>query len=158
MMRVWQALGVMAFWVTWPGLYVYLKFSHRSRVLIIHDDSLLLVKSWLGAGKWSLPGGGLHRGETAGVGAVREVAEETGIRLRPDQLKLLRQGKHSQHGLGYSYVSFVVVLATRPSVRKQRREITAIAWIPVASITENMVDQDVWETLQYWRTSENLVH
>jgi ADP-ribose pyrophosphatase YjhB (NUDIX family) len=35
---------------------------------------------------WFTPGGGLTDGETAAAGAVRELAEETGLRLSPDEL------------------------------------------------------------------------
>lgn len=34
------------------------------------------------AGQWSLPGGLQHLGETIAEAAVREVAEETGVRIR----------------------------------------------------------------------------
>jgi len=36
----------------------------------------------LGEGRWTLPGGGLDFGEPPEVGAIREVAEETGLEAR----------------------------------------------------------------------------
>lgn len=47
---------------------------------------LLLLRQPPGRG-WTLPAGLLNRGETPAVGAVREAAEETGIRLDPEQLR-----------------------------------------------------------------------
>jgi 8-oxo-dGTP pyrophosphatase MutT (NUDIX family) len=48
--------------------------------LLEHDGRFLLLRQRHREG-WTLPGGLLHRGETAAVAAVREVAEETGLRV-----------------------------------------------------------------------------
>jgi ADP-ribose pyrophosphatase YjhB (NUDIX family) len=53
--------------------------------VIRHDDRVLLCRvaqGNLGAGLWTLPGGGLEFGEAPGDAAVREVAEETGLHAR----------------------------------------------------------------------------
>ncbi|MDE1176086.1 MAG: NUDIX hydrolase [Edaphobacter sp.] len=53
-------------------------------VVLCEGDILLIRRGrapMLGA--WSLPGGALELGETSAEGAVREVLEETGIRVRP---------------------------------------------------------------------------
>jgi 8-oxo-dGTP pyrophosphatase MutT (NUDIX family) len=47
---------------------------------------LLLLRQPPGPG-WSIPGGLLDRGEFPAHGAARELAEETGIRLDPSQLR-----------------------------------------------------------------------
>ncbi len=46
-----------------------------------HDDPEKASSLLNGAGKWTMPGGKLHFGETFEQGAKREVEEETGIRL-----------------------------------------------------------------------------
>ncbi len=46
-----------------------------------HDDPTKASSLLNGAGKWTMPGGKLHFGETFEEGAKREVIEETGIRL-----------------------------------------------------------------------------
>jgi 8-oxo-dGTP pyrophosphatase MutT (NUDIX family) len=62
-----------------------------ARVLLVAGRSVLLFKGvdpdrqgaqpW-----WFTPGGGVADGETVDAAAVREIAEETGLRLAPDQL------------------------------------------------------------------------
>jgi 8-oxo-dGTP diphosphatase len=53
---------------------------------VVHDGSgrLLLIRRGHAphAGLWSLPGGRLEPGETAAKAVVREVLEETGLRVR----------------------------------------------------------------------------
>jgi ADP-ribose pyrophosphatase YjhB (NUDIX family) len=52
---------------------------------IVHDAALriLLIRRGTApsAGKWSIPGGRCLPGESAAVACVREVAEETGVRV-----------------------------------------------------------------------------
>jgi 8-oxo-dGTP diphosphatase len=50
--------------------------------VIVRDGRILLCRvapGNLGAGLWTLPGGGLDFGESPDAGAVREVEEETGL-------------------------------------------------------------------------------
>ncbi|RKR90742.1 ADP-ribose pyrophosphatase YjhB (NUDIX family) [Micromonospora pisi] len=62
-----------------------------ARVLLLDaEDRVLLFHGWdparPGHRYWFSPGGGLDPGESSVVGAVRELAEETGLRLAPEQL------------------------------------------------------------------------
>jgi 8-oxo-dGTP pyrophosphatase MutT (NUDIX family) len=64
---------------------------NAARVVLIADGRVLLQHGFdpgrPEAGTWWLtPGGGLHDGESVEDGAVREVFEETGLRLAPTQL------------------------------------------------------------------------
>lgn len=60
-----------------------LKPSHTvgSVCLVEHEGSFLMLRQHHRPG-WSFPGGLLDRGETAAEAAVRELAEETGLRAR----------------------------------------------------------------------------
>ncbi|MEU4800214.1 NUDIX hydrolase [Streptomyces sp. NPDC023327] len=40
-------------------------------------------------GDWALPGGHQDEGETSRMAAVRELLEETGVRVAPDQLRVI---------------------------------------------------------------------
>jgi 8-oxo-dGTP pyrophosphatase MutT (NUDIX family) len=50
-------------------------------------DTVLLFQFRATEGlSWITPGGGVHRGETAAVAGARELREETGISVGPDEL------------------------------------------------------------------------
>jgi 8-oxo-dGTP pyrophosphatase MutT (NUDIX family) len=62
-----------------------------ARVLLLAERSVLLIKGFdpgrPDAGTWWLtPGGGVDDGESIETAAVREVLEETGLQLDPDEL------------------------------------------------------------------------
>lgn len=94
----------------------------------------MLVKSWLGSGKWILPGGGVHKGEDVVAAALREVEEETALRLVPTQLEPITEGVADEHGLRFYYSSFVVCLPRRVQLVKQDEELSEAAWLPLESL------------------------
>jgi ADP-ribose pyrophosphatase YjhB (NUDIX family) len=51
--------------------------------VVVHDERLLLVRRGRGAGRglWSVPGGRVEPAERLEAAAMREVAEETGLRV-----------------------------------------------------------------------------
>jgi ADP-ribose pyrophosphatase YjhB (NUDIX family) len=51
--------------------------------VIIEDNKILLSRQWDG---YSLIGGGVEKGETIEETVVREVAEETGLKMMPDKI------------------------------------------------------------------------
>jgi 8-oxo-dGTP diphosphatase len=57
---------------------------------VVHDAEgrLLLIRRGHApsAGLWSVPGGRMEAGESEAEAVVREVAEETGLRVRPDRV------------------------------------------------------------------------
>jgi 8-oxo-dGTP pyrophosphatase MutT (NUDIX family) len=148
---LWRLAGMVAYFLLLPFLYVYLRFGTRARVLIVAEDSVLLVKGWLGSDTWSLPGGGLHNGETEVDGAIREVKEETGIQLQPADLTKTHNGIFRRHGLQYAYALFCVQLPKKPNLIKQQFELTDIAWIPIKEVAPQRCDPVVTEAVNAWR-------
>ena len=51
-----------------------------------HEDPEKADSLLNGAGKWTMPGGKLHFGETFEKGAIRETLEETGIQIEDPQV------------------------------------------------------------------------
>lgn len=53
------------------------------RGLIVHNDKILLMERWRdGLHYFSIPGGGIEKGETPEQAAMRELQEELGVRMR----------------------------------------------------------------------------
>lgn len=154
MKKLVRTIGLVAFWISWPVLWVYLRRGIRTRVLIEHNGKVLVVKALMGIGEWQLPGGGLHRGEDPQHGAIREVREETGLVLSPEQLTPLNDNQVSSHmtihGLTFRYLGFFAALNYEPSLSPQRTEITDIGWIEPAKLTVKTASKDVLAILEQW--------
>jgi 8-oxo-dGTP diphosphatase len=60
-------------------------------VAVVDVDRVLVVQRSAepGRGEWTIPGGHLELGESPAVGAARELREETGLSVDPDDLSLL---------------------------------------------------------------------
>ena len=64
------------------------------KAIIIKNDKVMLVKHVdrnKGSTWWAFPGGGLEEDETIFACAEREVWEETGLKVKADKLKYVRQ-------------------------------------------------------------------
>lgn len=65
---------------------------YTADVVAVTDDGrvLLIKRGWDPyEGHWALPGGHVDRGETGLRAAVRELEEETGVRVTEDELRLV---------------------------------------------------------------------
>ncbi|MCF6228439.1 MAG: NUDIX domain-containing protein [Planctomycetes bacterium] len=74
-----------------------------ARALIIEDGKLLVIKYQDEKGSWCCtPGGGIEKHETLGAGLRREIHEELGIKIFPDDIVYVRELMGSkaevQHG------------------------------------------------------------
>lgn len=82
------------------GFYAYsvLTRTKRSRLVIRNEKGeVLLVRTWLGQGRWGLPGGGVMRGEAPQQAAMRELQEETGISAKEELLVHVMTLRHAGH-------------------------------------------------------------
>lgn len=74
-------------WCVHKGRYAWLRFfgknpaAHGVRVILVRDGKVALVRHWLLPEVWTLPGGGVSREEDLYDTAIREVREETGLRI-----------------------------------------------------------------------------
>lgn len=122
--------GVIAFWLSWPFLYVYLKRSERTRVLLLTDDHVLLIRTWHGTGEWSLPGGGAQVHEDLNNAAARELEEEVGIVLESQQLTQFSQKTHSEYKLRFMCHYFYARLPREVEIRPRLPEVLEVRWVP----------------------------
>lgn len=152
MKLIWALVGRGLFWLSWPALRVYMGRGERSRVIVVAEDRLLLVKGFVGHGLWTLPGGGIKRAETARQGAVREVWEETGLKLPPASLRTVGRGVASECGLKFSYVVFAVELPKTARLIRQKRELTDAAWLPLSTMARRAdISPATRRILALWR-------
>ncbi len=69
---------------------------NRATALVFNDGRLLLVRE-RGARHWSLPGGGMKRGEDPVAAAVRELDEETRLTVRAAAYLFLHETPSQRH-------------------------------------------------------------
>ena len=150
MKKLLRVGGFAAFCLIYPLLFVYLRIGTRTRVLIMVDGAVLLTRSWLGSGKWQLPGGGVHCGEEPLLAAIREVQEETGITLTTKQLQFFYKDRSYYKGLHFDYSCYYAELAKRPTIKKQMLEVSEIEWLPLKDFTERAVTKDTFTAVQNW--------
>lgn len=114
----------------------------RVRVLITNEEKeVLLVRSWLGHQKWTLPGGGIRRSETPAEAASREVHEETGLRIPHDHLAELGVFPSDPTATyGYTVACYTVEVAKRePHISRHRRlEMLDMAWFKLDALPKDL--------------------
>lgn len=114
-----------------PVLRVYRKGKHRVRTLITNDkDEILLVRSWFGYQQWSLPGGGIRRGEKPRTAAVRETFEETGVTIDERHCKPLGEFENGDSHAPFTVDCFITQIEKQPAhiAARRRLELLDVAW------------------------------
>lgn len=150
-MKLPKVVGTIAFWVTWPGLWIYLRGSKRTRVIIVSGDRVLLVKSWLGTNDWGLPGGGRHGDESVESAGVREVQEETNIDIQSCEKQILFTDRAAtEYGFSYSYSCLGVELEQTPVLKLQPSEIVEARWATASELENLKLSAITRECLAAW--------
>ncbi|HSX23985.1 MAG TPA: NUDIX hydrolase [Candidatus Saccharimonadales bacterium] len=143
--------GMVLFWLSWPVLWLYLRRSNRTRLLLVAEDKFLALRGWLGGMELSMPGGGIHHGEAPAIALLREVKEEIGLELQETQLRHAFSEEYRQYGLHFGYDCFVVVLPKKPDVILQRKEIAESAWLPLDTPVEGL-GPELRAALAWWKS------
>lgn len=134
-----------------PGIYLLLHNSQRSRVLVLCGDELLLIRSDFGARHWSVPGGGVKRNEAVINGAVRELYEEVGIRVKPSQLRELTRQTKGYGPLRWPrihFVFFTISLNKKPVLTLQKYEVTESQWIAIDTLPTALIAPETLEVIR----------
>lgn len=124
--------------------------------MILHDEKVLAMKQWISPGKWGLPGGGLHRGESIAGGAAREVYEETKLRLDPRQLQHVGRATYRKYGLSFDYQVFVTKVGSS-QVRAQCIEVSELEWLRPGQLRAKNAAPDTLRALQMVQESTTLL-
>jgi len=141
--RLLARIGRIVFWLLWPFWVVYFRVSpDRTRIFVVADNKLLLIRTWLGADAWGLPGGGVKRGESLEDAAVRELREETGIKTMPELLNHLGEYRRTVHGLRYTAHYFVLRLDETIPTKGQILEVAETSWIDKSELKDLNTNHD----------------
>lgn len=149
-MRLWRCIGRVGGYLLAVPIWVVARFTTRTRLLVVHNDSILVVQGWLGTGGWLAPGGGIQRGESPESAAVRELCEETGIRARPQDLQSLGKMKQTR-GYVYPFYAFLLELSAEPKLTIPRHEINVARWVNIDQLDQLRVHQHISLLLSAWR-------
>jgi 8-oxo-dGTP diphosphatase len=137
--ELYASLGRLAYSTVRPLLKVYITPKHhRVRVLLLNDQNeVLLVRSWLGHQRWTLPGGGIRRSESPRQAAIREVEEETGISLQA--VEQLGSFTNPFPESRYTVACFTTNIPKKePYLARHRRlEVLDIGWFPLGKLPKN---------------------
>ena len=86
-----------------------------------------------GKGKLGLPGGFIDDGETAEAGLCREVREELGLELPPQELRYLASFPNRYRFKGVTYHTLDLFFTWAPGrepAAQARDEVAALRWLP----------------------------
>jgi 8-oxo-dGTP pyrophosphatase MutT (NUDIX family) len=152
--KLYSALGLIAYKLIHPLLNLIFKVhkSERSRVVICNNVSqeIILVKNWLGSGKYQLPGGGIKLNEGPAQGAAREIEEELGLILSHSNFKIIKKAE------GHSYTKVFLLceisspLFSADTLQIAHHEITEVVSIKLEHINqiEKKIDYDTFDLLK----------
>lgn len=106
--------------------------AYKSAVAIVYDDNanVLLGKAKNNddrKGKWCFPAGGVKPGECPGEAAARECFEETGFKVKPQQMAFDHGPKP---GVGF------VVCRKLTGEMKPNGEFSELQWVPWNKVLE----------------------
>lgn len=105
------------------------------RALVLHGDTVLLVRHRGGRRPWSLPGGGIDPREPLDAAAIREVREEGGCPVRIERLL----GLYHAFGQGTNnYIGVFVCAPMGPAAPPQGDlEIVDARFFPIGDLPAN---------------------
>lgn len=95
-----------------------------------HGPEVALIKA---NGRWSLPKGGIEKGEKPEATALREIAEETGLPI--NQLRLIRRLPDVSYAFGWhgtvafkTVTNYLVELSGDAALAPQLSEVEDVRW------------------------------
>ena len=122
-------LGTLLFYLLWPLVWFYAPLTVRVRVLLRHDDEILVVENWFGPQSWQLPGGGKKFHESVTEAGLREIKEELSIVVAKNHCRQLTQEPvvKSHSGLLMRYHFVEINLLYKPDIACSK-EIATYEW------------------------------
>lgn len=115
-------------------------------IIVKQGDRILLLQrentGWMD-GFWGMPGGGLEPNETITEAAARESYEEVGIRINPEDLKLVHV-MHVKRGGNKDVMGFMFLAQKWQGVAENREphRCSQVQWFDIHALPPNMVLQN----------------
>lgn len=123
---------------------------HTARGIVVHAGQLLLMERWrAGRHYFSIPGGGIEPGETPEETVVREILEETGVRVTAERQVLeMRDGETCHYIFICSYKSGQPALAANSpeALEADANNRYKPGWVPLKRVKD--VSLVYWEPLR----------
>ena len=112
--------------------------THGALVALWHRGEILLVRNSY-VRYLSLPGGYVRPGETGREAAARELREEAGLRVRPDELQPAIDEWHQWEGKREHIEIFELDVPERPAIEVDNREVVAAEWFaPARALSQEL--------------------
>lgn len=129
--------------------------------VVEQSGHILLVKrkDYPGKGKWALPGGHLNIDESLLTGAIRELREETGLKVPDPVLRGSIRHQHTFDDPHRSSIGRVITTAFHFKLRdmleglphvKGSDDAEKAQWIPISEIVEADMFDDHYHIIQYF--------
>lgn len=142
MKKLYGLLVKFVYRLTWPFTGLILHNSDRVRIYLVSGGKLLLQKTSYSSQHWSLPGGGIERGELPVLAARRELAEETGIELDKIKFQSIGRARVPLSGKSWPVMNitfYLVELSSLPkAITPRPLEIVDLEWFELTKLPVNL--------------------
>jgi ADP-ribose pyrophosphatase YjhB (NUDIX family) len=139
------------------GEYVFYNPAPCTRVAIVDDDAVLLVKvDHAGPDMWGTPGGMVEAGENPDQAGARELEEETTLAVDPDDLVLFDVRSFAKFDRVHkTYLTYAVdAVSVRGSPRADDEVAMARYWTPEEfdAVEDTLLTSwpDPYQDLEWW--------
>ena len=116
------------------GFGVMLIRSGKVLLGLRHSDAAKASSALHGEGTWTMPGGKMEFGESFEAGAVREVAEETGIMLAEENLEVISLANNIVPDAHFVTVGLLCEKFSGEPKVMEPDEITEWRWFPLDAL------------------------
>lgn len=105
---------------------------------------------------WNIPGGKIENNETPLQSVIREVAEETGLILKSNDLQPINSYFIRYPDCDYIYHTFKAIIKKYPRVKIQKKEAKAYKWLTVKEALQlNLIEDEDYCLLDAYKQISN---